>query len=466
MLQEILAPLGIDCSSLSNNINIEGITSNLQHASSTDLAFYRILPGKEAEEKYIQRISSARCGLLIINRPPPMPIFNNTLVISDNYFLPVQKKLADILYPFPAQLKLVGVTGTNGKTTTVNLAAQIAGQLGKKAISIGTLGIKNQKNEILVETLDSTMPSFIELRRLLFTYAKNAEVAFMEISSHGLDQNRLYDLKLAVAAWTNLTQDHLDYHHDMETYFKAKAKIATTSLVENGICFFSEGEEMLCAKVAASSNRAVMAARMDWGNLEKLPLFFRSLFNRKNLQLALQLNGFIFEKNKKAITPSQINLEKITPPEGRLNIIPFKDNYIVIDYAHTPDALENIALALSRDFSEKKLAIIFGCGGNRDRKKRPLMGAIAKQYASRVVVTSDNPRDEVPEAIIQEILAGISDLHSVTVEADRSKAIKMVMATASNEVILIAGKGHETYQEIKGVKYPFSDYSEVEKWKS
>ncbi len=449
---------------LSNDILLNGMTTNLQHAKKNDVAFYKITGDPGALLKFREREASATYGLLIINLSLPDLNKKNIVAIDDKNFYSVQKILADIIYPYPSHIKLSGVTGTNGKTTVVNLSAQIAGQLGKKAISVGTLGIKNQKNEILEKDLESTTPSFIEFRRILFTHAQNIDAVFLEVSSHGLDQNRLSDINLDVAGWTNLTQDHLDYHKEMESYFKAKLKIITDKLKKNGRCFLPIGEENLLKKINSFSDKAQLCDPIDFKNIKNLPPFFRSSFNEKNLQLALQLNGFLFEKNQEAIKLSSIKLETIIAPEGRLNIIPFKDNYIVIDYAHTPDALENIAKALKKDFADKKLTIVFGCGGNRDRKKRPIMGEIAQKYGDRVVVTSDNPRDEVPEDIIAEIMAGLSERKNITVEVDRGLAIQKALTSASQEIILIAGKGHETYQEIKGTKHPFSDYDEVKRW--
>jgi UDP-N-acetylmuramoyl-L-alanyl-D-glutamate--2,6-diaminopimelate ligase len=364
-------------------------------------------------------------------------------------------------------LKIIGVTGTNGKTTTVNLAMQIASLAGHPAISIGTIGVQDV-NGTLVEDIDSTTPSYVEIRKLIHRFQDKYEVCFMEVSSHALAQNRLFDILLDGSAWTSFSQDHLDYHRTMEEYFDAKLLVERKYLKENQSLLIPVLEKELYETILkrAPNTRIKLAKTLDerglGKTLEERPLFYHSTYNQSNVELALQLNADLFGED--AIR--NIHLKDIKTPPGRFSIIDLgNENMAIIDYAHTPDALINIGAAIKNAFPAHNLTVVFGCGGNRDKTKRPMMGKAVSEFANKIIVTSDNPRDESPEDIIIDILAGIKVGYEAVV--DRKKAIHAALESlGKKEIVLIAGKGHEEYQEIKGVKHPFSDFDIVTNFKA
>lgn len=447
----------------------KNITTNLQKANESDIVFYKINPREEKSiENFKKRMSEAHPGLLILNAEASEVVKNeNTVFVKAESFLPLQKQICDELFPNKNTLKMVGVTGTNGKTTTVNLAMQIATLIGHPAISIGTIGVQDV-NGALIEDIESTTPSYVELRKLIHRYQEKYEVCFMEVSSHALVQDRLYDVLLEGAAWTSFSQDHLDYHRTMEEYFKAKLLIEKKYLKENRFLLVPAQEKELIDMLSknAPSTRLKIAKTLDergFGKtLEERPLFYHSSYNQSNAEIALQLNAELFgdELLKK------IKLKEIKTPLGRFSVIELeKDKMAIVDYAHTPDALVNIGNAIKNAFPNHSLTVVFGCGGNRDKTKRPLMGKAVSDFADKIIVTSDNPRDEAPEDIIIDILAGIKTGYEAVV--DRKKAIHAALESmGKKEIVLIAGKGHEEYQEIKGVKHPFSDFNIVSNFKA
>jgi UDP-N-acetylmuramoyl-L-alanyl-D-glutamate--2,6-diaminopimelate ligase len=290
----------------------------------------------------------------------------------------------------------------------------------------------------------------------------------MELSSHALVQNRLFDILLDKAAWTSFSQDHLDYHRTMEEYFDAKLLIERKYLKENQSLLIPVLEKVLYETILkqAPNTRVKLAKTLDerglGKTLEERPLFYHSTYNQSNAELALQLNADLF--GEKDI--QNIQLKDIKTPPGRFSIIELgSENLAIVDYAHTPDALVNIGAAIKNAFPTHKLTVVFGCGGNRDKTKRPMMGKAVSDFANKIIVTSDNPRDESPEDIIIDILSGIKVGYEAVV--DRKKAIHAALESIEEkEIILIAGKGHEEYQEIKGVKHPFSDFSIVTNFKA
>jgi UDP-N-acetylmuramoyl-L-alanyl-D-glutamate--2,6-diaminopimelate ligase len=449
------------------NVAITDVTTNLQHAKNTDVVFYKINPkDPKSTENFKKRMTGVTPGLLICNDDAGIDL-ENTLFIKAENFLAVQKILLDEIFPDKKTLKMVGVTGTNGKTTTVNLAMQISSMIGHPAISIGTIGVQDV-NGALIEDIESTTPSYVELRKLIHRFQDKYEACFMEVSSHALVQERIYDIKLEAAAWTSFSQDHLDYHRTMEEYFKAKLLIEKKYLKENSKMLIPaqevELQEML--KKNAPEARVKIAKTLDergYGKtLEERPLFYRSSYNESNAEIALQLNEELYGE----AAVKNIKLRDIRTPHGRFSVIELEnENMAIVDYAHTPDALVNIGQAIKNAFPSHSLTVVFGCGGNRDKTKRPLMGKAVSEFADKIIVTSDNPRDEAPEDIIIDILAGIKTGYEAVV--DRQKAIHAALETiGKKEIVLIAGKGHEEYQEIKGVKHPFSDFNVVTNYKA
>ena len=447
---------------------ISNVTTNLQNSKVNDIVFYQI---NSKDEKSIasfnKRLIGSNPGLLVLNHGAEFIKNDNCVFVDQDKFLNIEKILLDEFYPNKNIMKLVGVTGTNGKTTTVNLAMQIASMAGHPAISLGTIGIQDV-NGALIEDLESTTPSYVELRKIIHKFQDKYEVCFLEVSSHALIQNRLYDILLDAAAWTSFSQDHLDYHRTMEEYFEAKLLIEKKYLKESQSLLIPAMEKVLYEEILkkAPNSKIKISKTLDERNngktLEERPLFYHSTYNQSNAELALQLNVDLFGED----ILQNIQLKNIKTPLGRFSIIELEnDNMAIVDYAHTPDALLNIGSAIKSAFPLHSLTVVFGCGGNRDKTKRPMMGKAVSEFADKIVVTSDNPRDESPEDIIIDILAGIKNGYEAVI--DRKKAIHAALENiGKKEIILIAGKGHEEYQEIKGVKYPFSDFNIVTNFKA
>ena len=441
---------------------ITNITTNLQNAKASDVVFYNINSDEKSWASFQKRMQGAKPGLLVLNHGSENYKGENTIFVDGAKFLQIQKLILDQLFPNKNKLKLVGVTGTNGKTTTVNLAMQISAMLGHPAFSIGTIGIQDSKGPI-ADDLESTTPSYVELRKLIHKFQDKYDVCFMEVSSHSLVQNRLFDLMLDGAAWTSFSQDHLDYHKTMDEYFEAKLLIERRFLKEGHQLIIPQFEEELYKRVLkVHPNAKVKVAKtLEEMGVKEKPLFYHSPYNQSNVEVALQLNTDLFGADK----IQKIDLKNIATPLGRFSLIELEDNNIaIVDYAHTPDALLNIGAAIKKAFPKHSLTVVFGCGGNRDKTKRPLMGKAVMSFADKVVVTSDNPRDEAPEDIIMDIINGLDGSYEAMV--DREKAIIHALESMDeNEIVLIAGKGHEEYQEIKGVKHPFSDFNIVSNFK-
>ena len=375
---------------------------------------------------------------------------------------------------YPAeQLRMVGVTGTNGKTTITTLVDGALLALGRTAGRIGTAG--NALRGV-VEPAAFTTPEAPQLHRMLRRWADaGATSVAMEVSSIGLDQRRVDAVPFHVAAFTNLTQDHLDYHGTVEAYTEAKARLFTDLLRPVGgwpravLCVDDPAHE---AMGAPSDRWTYGFGPSDWQiqqlglgaegmQLELLtpegPLTLRSPMlgrhNAQNLACAaallrtLDLSLADIARGLAAVDGVPGRLERVADPAGRL---------LVVDYAHSPDALEH-ALGTMRELTQGQLTVVFGCGGDRDKGKRPQMGAIAAARADRVVLTSDNPRSEDPEAILDDIAAGLPGPPWARF-ADRAVAIRHAIAAAlPGDAVLIAGKGHETTQDIGGTKHPFDD---------
>jgi UDP-N-acetylmuramoyl-L-alanyl-D-glutamate--2,6-diaminopimelate ligase len=381
-------------------------------------------------------------------------------------------EIAAHVYGEPSRvLHMVGITGTNGKTSVAHWVAQAFARLGRKTAIIGTAG--NGFPGSLVPTLNTT-PDAIELQqRLAFYRQQGATACAIEVSSHGLIQGRVNGTSFNVAVLTNLSRDHLDYHGDMDGYAAAKAQLfnwpGLTSVVLNLDDPFGQQLEqtvrsariagygfkrgaVVGEKLRLAQNGLQLRVHTDWGDAEiKAPLLGR--FNAANLLAVLTI---LLVSDVKLDDACQA-LAHIQPPPGRMQTLGGNAHpLVVVDYAHTPDALEKVLATLREIVSGGRLICVFGCGGNRDSGKRPLMGRAAAQGADEVWVTSDNPRNEDPRDIIETILTGVTSKPHV--EPDRARAIFEAIGGAhQGDVVLIAGKGHEDYQEIAGERLPFSD---------
>jgi len=403
--------------------------------------------------------------------------------------------LAERFFGHPSgQLKLIGVTGTNGKTTTACMIQHLLQRAGCRCGLIGTIWVDDGVQRVASSL---TTPGAITFsRHLAAMVANGCQAAVVEVSSHGLDQNRVAALKFDGAVFTNLTGDHLDYHQSIEAYAVAKAKLFE-QLPQEGWSVLNQDDaharfmaKNSCAKPVWCSMNTPREknendidrcwgsvvhlgpdhsrVRLDgpWGTVDaRLPLAGRH--NVANMLQAVAaasrvaILGTGLSQSIESCPPIPGRLERVRPAAG----LPQDAPLVFVDYAHTHDALENALLSLRAVMTRGRLSIVFGCGGDRDRSKRPKMAAVACQVADRVIVTTDNPRFEDPNHIIDEILAGVPSaaLDRVTVEADRAVAIAAAIGAAQpGDTVLLAGKGHEDYQVIGTDKIHFDDREHAE----
>jgi len=386
--------------------------------------------------------------------------------------------IANRFFAKPSEnLQMFGVTGTNGKTSTVQLIAQALSLNGIVAGTIGTLGAGLYGN--LVEG-ERTTPDVIAVHALLADIRDaGASHVAMEVSSHALDQGRVDAVAFDVAVFTNLTRDHLDYHGTMEAYGDAKTKLFSWPTLSAAVINFDDPHsESLIRTLSGNvilvslSSRGHAAANLHAKNvhLNASGISFDLCRGEKTLPVRSALLGRFNVDNLLAVAGSLLALDwplekiadvlpKLSPVGGRMSRVGGENGkpLVVVDYAHTPDALEQ-ALENLRSHTEGRLICVFGCGGDRDKGKRPEMAAIAERGANMVIVTDDNPRSENGDDIVRDIQAGFADASRAVVQRDRAKAIaEAISGAGSADVVLIAGKGHETYQEVNGVKTSFDD---------
>lgn len=373
-----------------------------------------------------------------------------------------------------SDIKLIGISGTNGKTSFCDMAVSLFDALGKKTDYIGTLG---RKNTVLEGQIIRTTPEITELNSDFRQMAdEDTDYCFLEVSSHGLVLDRVSYLDFYVAVFSNLSQDHLDFHKTMEEYYQAKKKLyymareyclintddrwgkrLYTELRADGVKAYSFGENSDADYRLAVRDMSLKGSSFDIVHEGKTCSFKINtigkfnIFNTLPAAIIALREGFPEKDIRKALL-------KHTGTNGRMERV---TDDAFIDYAHSPDAMENV-LKLLKEASDRKIVCIFGCGGDRDRDKRPKMGRMAEKYADRIVITMDNPRSENNDDIMDEILKGIEDRSKVSVISDRSTAIREnVINRKDDEVIIVLGKGHETYQEIGNEKFYFSDRDEI-----
>lgn len=393
--------------------------------------------------------------------------------------------LADRFYNSPSKdINLIGVTGTNGKTTVTHLTQRIIEANDNKCALIGTLGYKLSSDGEYKEAKHTT-PQAPELQKTLTLIKDEAKIKYvsMEVSSHALVQNRVGGCQYNCGVFTNLTQDHLDYHITMERYFEAKALLFKrlkagdiaiinkddlwadrfVSVLNDGVKLYTYGVKTDADLRAENIHFSARGASFDCvtpNGKYSVNLSMNGMFSVYNVLAALTVAyayGFDIEKSIKALEP-------LKGVAGRFEIV-VHHPLVIVDYAHTPDGLENV-LKAARKITPKdsNLICVFGCGGDRDATKRPKMGAIAEELSDKVIVTSDNPRSEDPQQIITDILAGFKSVNDVIVEADRGKAIEYIKEIAGdNDVVVIAGKGHENYQILNDRTIHFDDREEARK---
>lgn len=403
----------------------------------------------------------------------------------------LNRKLSEISGRFFAepseQMALVGVTGTNGKTTCSQLLAQLFSLLDRPAGVVGTLGCGVvAAGKSALKNIGMTTPDAITTQALLAGYVDDdIDRVVMEVSSHSLDQSRVKALAFHSAVFTNLSRDHLDYHGDLVSYAGAKMQLFAMPGLMNAVINIDDsiGAEIatklppsvnLCGYSLLNSNASIYAddvilsasgvfanIHTPWGSGE-LRSRLLGRFNLQNLLAVIGsacLQGLAFDEVL-AVAP------RLQSVSGRMELFfPGVDSdsgpKVVVDFAHTPDALKSVLETL-REHCEGRLWCVFGCGGDRDRGKRSQMGAIASQLSDRIVVTSDNPRNENPKAIIEEVCSGIPSNSDREIFVDREEAIHFaIQSAADNDIVLVAGKGHESYQLIGAKSLPFSDQAQV-----
>lgn len=383
-------------------------------------------------------------------------------------------KLATTFYGDPtSKLELVGVTGTNGKTTIATLLYNMFRKFGYKVGLVST--VCNYIDGEVIPT-EHTTPDPITLNKLLGRMAdEGCKYAFMEVSSHSIAQKRIGGLKFAGGIFTNLTRDHLDYHKTVENYLKAK-KAFFDSLPKNSFALTNLDDKnglVMAQNTKAKVNTYSLRSLSDFKGKVLEDGFEGMLLDINNIEVNVQFIGRFNAANLLAVygtacllgkKPEEIllALSTLRPVTGRFDSLRSSKGYTaIVDYAHTPDALENVLNAIHEVLNGRgKVITVVGAGGNRDKGKRPLMAQESVKQSDKIIITSDNPRFEEPQDIINDMLAGLNkeDMHKVVSIIDRKEAIRTAcMLAQPNDVILVAGKGHENYQEVKGVKYHFDD---------
>ena len=382
--------------------------------------------------------------------------------------------LAANFYGQPSEkLKLVGVTGTNGKTTIATLLFQLFRKLGYHVGLLST--VQNQINETIIPATHTT-PDPVALNALLQQMVEaGCDYCFMEVSSHAVVQGRIHGLSFSGGVFSNITHDHLDFHKTFDHYLKAKKQFfdnlpksafaLSNADDRNGMVMLQNSpahKKTYALKQMADFNAKIMENRFGGLHLliDQADVYFKMVgaFNAYNL-LATYATAILLEQDKMRVLTV---LSSLSGAEGRFDYLVSKEGIIgIVDYAHTPDAVQNVLSTIGsiRKGTEQVITVL-GCGGDRDRSKRPLMAAVACDWSDKVILTSDNPRSEDPQAIIAEMAAGVSpgNQRKTLAIADRREAIKTACHLAkAGDIILVAGKGHEKYQEIKGVRHHFDD---------
>lgn len=469
-----------------SDVEITGISYNSKTTKSGDL--FVCLVGEHSDgHQYFK--SAVECGARAFMVEKELDTHLPQVVVKST-----RRQIADIankFYDTPSKaLNLVGVTGTNGKTTVTHLVQKImeakADKDGGKCALIGTLGYKLSSNDEYKEAKHTT-PQAPELQATLDLIRKSKiKNVVIEVSSHALEQNRVGGCVFKGAVLTNLTQDHLDYHITMDKYFDAKAILFKglkpgafaiinaddeyadrfLKIIPKGVKVLTYGikneADVMAKDVEFSLSGAEFNCETKQYGTKPVKLQMNGMFSVYNVLAALSVGLTLGIELDSCIKP----LESTKGVAGRFEVVS-KNPLVIVDYAHTPDGLENV-LTAAREITPKgsKLVCLFGCGGDRDATKRPKMGAIAERISDKVVITSDNPRSEDPQQIITDVLSGLKSINTqkVFVEPDRKKAIELLKTISSKEdVIVIAGKGHETYQILKEKTIHFDDREQAKK---
>ena len=481
LLSKLVSLLGEYQTKNFEDMEITGLSYNSLTTKRGDI--FICIRGEAVDgHKYAQ--SAVEKGALALFCEEELPINVPQIIVDDTKR--TMANIASSFYNEPSKdINLIGVTGTNGKTTVTHLLQRILEENNEKCALIGTLGYKLSSNDEYKEAKHTT-PQPPELQRDLRLMADlNIQNVVMEVSSHSLEQKRIGCCDFNGAVFTNLTQDHLDYHITMRNYFKAKA-ILFENLKDGTFAVINTDDEYAkdFINVVPSGVRTLTYGVKNEADVRAVDIDFSVdgakltvEFDGKSETMQLHLNGMFSVYNALAAFATALAmgvdykviinaLEKTKSVAGRFEIV-VKKPLVIVDYAHTPDGLENV-LKAARELTPttSNLICLFGCGGDRDTTKRPKMGKIADELSDKVVISSDNPRSEDPQLIISDIMTGIKTVNTqrIFVEPDRGEAIKFLKSISSEEdVIVIAGKGHEDYQILKNETIHFDDREEARK---
>ena len=490
-LHSLLKSVGVLIPTGLKDTHIENISCDSRIVKAGDL--FIGLPGETVDGGiFWQKALTEGAYAAVISKDAAIlkPVaIDDPVVVFPEPFVKLVGELAAEFWGHPSsKMSLIGVTGTNGKTTTTYLIEYLCNAVGKKTALLGTLVNRwPSHNEVAIHT--TSFASSLQYQ-LSEAASEGAEFVAMEVSSHALAQSRVAGCKFSGAIFTNLTQDHLDYHSSMEMYFDAKASLFEASMFRDGLVksvvnVDDEWGKLLAQKLQKHcwkstlglENGESQGAELFFSDLKKTsngvkgivhtPIgqgyFVSPLIGDFNLMNFLQAVGVLIQLGL-PLEDLLIQISKFKGVPGRMQRIELSNEKktatlpnVFVDYAHTPDGLKNALTAL-RPFTKGELICVFGCGGDRDRGKRSKMGAIAGELADKLVVTSDNPRSEDPEKIIEDIKLGISSNVKLFIEVERAKAIESAIYNATKgDVILIAGKGHEDYQIFGKDKIHFDD---------
>jgi len=472
LLRDLLYKVKLDQVSGLTNVAIESLTFDSRKKMKFGL-FIAIRGGSFDGHLYIDQ-AIKKGAIAIVCEDFPEKLHENVAYVKVEDTRLALGEIASNYYDHPSEeIKIIGVTGTNGKTSVATLMYQMIRGLGKKAGLIST--IVNRINDLKIPTKHTT-PDPIQINSLLRQMVENGcEYCFMEVSSHAMSQHRVNGIKFMGGIYTNLTHDHLDYHHDFDEYLMAK-KYFFDSLKKGAFALINDDDEYgvkmvtqtdakvytYALKSEADFKGKIIENRFDGMllniDMEEVWVKLVGKFNAYNILAVYSAAGILeFEKLDVLKVLSSLN-----PVEGRFQFF-LNQNKItgIIDYAHTPDALEKVLETIKeiRKGNETVITVV-GCGGNRDKTKRPIMAKISTKYSEKVILTSDNPRNENPDDIIQEMFEGVDaskKIHVLKI-TDRKEAIRTACALArEGDIVLIAGKGHEKYQEVNGERFPFND---------
>jgi UDP-N-acetylmuramoyl-L-alanyl-D-glutamate--2,6-diaminopimelate ligase len=472
LLKDIIGSFSITGITGSTDIPISGVHFDSRKVMPGNLFF--AVPGTTSDgHSFIETaIEKGATAIVCEQIPATIPAGTTFVVVAkSNMALGV---MTSKFYGDPSgKLKLIGLTGTNGKTTSVTLLHQVFYELGYSTGLIST--IQNKINQVEVPATHTT-PDPIQLNELLARMVREGcEYCFMEVSSHAVDQQRIAGLTFAGGIFTNLTHDHLDYHKTFDAYLHAK-KSFFDHLPATAFALINKDDKngkVMIQNTLAAKYTLSLQAMADFRckiienqfhgihlNIDGQEVWFKLIgtFNAYNLLTVYAASVLLGQDKTEVLTL----LSRMEPVAGRFNYVISPDRITgIVDYAHTPDALKNVLETINeiREHNEQLITVV-GAGGNRDATKRPVMAKIAANLSDRVILTSDNPRNEEPEAILAEMKSGV-ELHQakkVLVIVNRLEAIKTACALARpGDIILVAGKGHENYQEIKGIRHHFDD---------